>query len=149
MFSDADIIARQRLMEVQYKSHLIEESIKKAGFTYDAEVALINVVTGLFDINNILAKTRDPEYAIIDAQIALNDAWATFMDSDANNPQINNIMTMTLNEYALFMTRADGTEREWQGRGTINQSTVEYGPRQPQQAPSRGWRRFLPGGGGR
>lgn len=136
---------KARLIETDYLPKLMT-AINEASFTYGCKNSLWTIVLGLFEKSVVLAREKDLDGSVWDAEIILLTATQSFSSHDTDSPELYDIISMILEHYKKFISRSDqGWERELQNRleTSHTQANVQriIGPK----PPKRGFKLF--GGG--
>jgi len=114
---------KARLIETDYLPALIEATFK-APFTMSAKKTLSTIFLGLFEKSVVLAKEKDLEISLWEAEVLILTATQSFSSYDLDRPELYVVINSALEHYKKFISRSkDGWERELQNRIETSHST--------------------------
>ncbi|MDD4483795.1 MAG: hypothetical protein PHD55_05460 [Methanoregula sp.] len=120
LFSEDQIynsfLYKARLIETDYLPALVE-AIWKYPFTMGTKKTLSTIFLGLFEKSVVLAKEKDLDISLWEAEIMILSATQSFTAYDLDRPELQVIINSALEHYKKFISRSkDGWERELQNR---------------------------------
>ena len=143
LYSDDQIynsfLYKARLIETDYLPALVEAAWK-APLTMSAKKALSTIFLGLFEKSVVLAREKDIDVSLWEAEIMVLSATQSFTSYDLDRPELQVIINSALEHYKKFISRSkDGWERELQNRIETSNKTENVQRIVAPKPPKRGF----------
>ena len=143
LYSDDQIynsfLYKARLIETDYLPALVEAAWK-APLTMSAKKTLSTIFLGLFEKSVVLAREKDIDVSLWEAEIMVLSATQSFTSYDLNRPELQVIINSALEHYKKFISRSkDGWERELQNRIETSNKTENVQRIVAPKPPKRGF----------
>jgi len=143
LYSDDQIynsfLYKARLIETDYLPALVEAAWK-APLTMSAKKTLSTIFLGLFEKSVVLAREKDLDVSLWEAEIMVLSATQSFTSYDLDRPELQVIINSALEHYKKFISRSkDGWERELQNRIETSNKTENVQRIVAPKPPKRGF----------
>jgi len=143
LYSDDQIynsfLYKARLIETDYLPALVEAAWK-APLTMSAKKTLSTIFLGLFEKSVVLAREKDIDVSLWEAEIMVLSATQSFTSYDLDRPELQVIINSALEHYKKFISRSkDGWERELQNRIETSNKTENVQRIVAPKPPKRGF----------
>jgi hypothetical protein len=143
LYSDNSVynsfLYKARLIETDYLPALVE-STWKAPLTMSAKKTLSTIFLGLFEKSVVLAREKDLDVSLWEAEIMMLSATQSFTSYDLDRPELQVILNSALEHYKKFISRSkDGWERELQNRIETSNKTENVQRIVAPKPPKRGF----------
>ena len=143
LYSDDQIynsfLYKARLIETDYLPALVEAAWK-APLTMSAKKTLSTIFLGLFEKSVVLAREKDLDVSLWEAEIMMLSATQSFTSYDLDRPELQVIINSALEHYKKFISRSkDGWERELQNRIETSNKTENVQRIVAPKPPKRGF----------
>ena len=143
LYSDDEIynsfLYKARLIETDYLPALVEATWKSP-LTMSAKKTLSTIFLGLFEKSVVLAREKDLDVSLWEAEIMMLSATQSFTSYDLDRPELQVIINSALEHYKKFISRSkDGWERELQNRIETSNKTENVQRIVAPKPPKRGF----------
>ncbi len=143
LYSDDGIynsfLYKARLIETDYLPALVEATWKSP-LTMSAKKTLSTIFLGLFEKSVVLAREKDLDVSLWEAEIMMLSATQSFTSYDLDRPELQVIINSALEHYKKFISRSkDGWERELQNRIETSNKTENVQRIVAPKPPKRGF----------
>jgi len=143
LYSDDQIynsfLYKARLIETDYLPALVE-AVWKSPLTMSAKKTLSTIFLGLFEKSVVLAREKDLDVSLWEAEIMMLSATQSFTSYDLDRPELQVIINSALEHYKKFISRSkDGWERELQNRIETSNKTENVQRIVAPKPPKRGF----------
>jgi len=143
LYSDDQIynsfLYKARLIETDYLPALVEAAWK-APLTMSAKKTLSTIFLGLFEKSVVLAREKDIDVSLWEAEIMVLSATQSFTSYDLDRPELQVILNSALEHYKKFISRSkDGWERELQNKIETSSKTENVQRIVAPKPPKRGF----------
>jgi len=143
LYSDDQIynsfLYKARLIETDYLPALVE-AVWKAPLTMSAKKTLSTIFLGLFEKSVVLAREKDLDVSLWEAEIMMLSATQSFTSYDLDRPELQVIINSALEHYKKFISRSkDGWERELQNKIETSSKTENVQRIVAPKPPKRGF----------
>ena len=143
LYSDDQIynsfLYKARLIETDYLPALVEATWK-APLTMSAKKTLSTIFLGLFEKSVVLAREKDLDVSLWEAEIMMLSATQSFTSYDLDRPELQVILNSALEHYKKFISRSkDGWERELQNKIETSSKTENVQRIVAPKPPKRGF----------
>jgi len=143
LYSDDQIynsfLYKARLIETDYLPALVEAAWK-APLTMSAKKTLSTIFLGLFEKSVVLAREKDLDVSLWEAEIMMLSATQSFTSYDLDRPELQVIINSALEHYKKFISRSkDGWERELQNKIETSSKTENVQRIVAPKPPKRGF----------
>lgn len=143
LYSDNSVynsfLYKARLIETDYLPALVE-STWKAPLTMSAKKTLSTIFLGLFEKSVVLAREKDLDVSLWEAEIMMLSATQSFTSYDLDRPELQVILNSALEHYKKFISRSkDGWERELQNKIETSSKTENVQRIVAPKPPKRGF----------
>lgn len=143
LYSDDQIynsfLYKARLIETDYLPALVEAAWK-APLTMSAKKTLSTIFLGLFEKSVVLAREKDLDVSLWEAEIMMLSATQSFTSYDLDRPELQVIINSALEHYKKFISRSkDGWERELQNKIETSNKTENVQRIVAPKPPKRGF----------
>ena len=143
LYSDDQIynsfLYKARLIETDYLPALVEAAWK-APLTMSAKKTLSTIFLGLFEKSVVLAREKDLDVSLWEAEIMVLSATQSFTSYDLDRPELQVIINSALEHYKKFISRSkDGWERELQNKIETSSKTENVQRIVAPKPPKRGF----------
>lgn len=143
LYSDDEIynsfLYKARLIETDYLPALVE-AVWKSPLTMSAKKTLSTIFLGLFEKSVVLAREKDLDVSLWEAEIMMLSATQSFTSYDLDRPELQVIINSALEHYKKFISRSkDGWERELQNRIETSNKTENVQRIVAPKPPKRGF----------
>lgn len=143
LYSDDQIynsfLYKARLIETDYLPALVE-AVWKSPLTMSAKKTLSTIFLGLFEKSVVLAREKDLDVSLWEAEIMMLSATQSFTSYDLDRPELQVIINSALEHYKKFISRSkDGWERELQNKIETSSKTENVQRIVAPKPPKRGF----------
>ena len=143
LYSDDQIynsfLYKARLIETDYLPALVE-AVWKSPLTMSAKKTLSTIFLGLFEKSVVLAREKDLDVSLWEAEIVMLSATQSFTSYDLDRPELQVIINSALEHYKKFISRSkDGWERELQNKIETSSKTENVQRIVAPKPPKRGF----------
>ena len=143
LYSDDQIynsfLYKARLIETDYLPALVE-AVWKSPLTMSAKKTLSTIFLGLFEKSVVLAREKDLDVSLWEAEIMVLSATQSFTSYDLDRPELQVIINSALEHYKKFISRSkDGWERELQNKIETSSKTENVQRIVAPKPPKRGF----------
>ena len=143
LYSDDQIynsfLYKARLIETDYLPALVEAAWK-APLTMSVKKTLSTIFLGLFEKSVVLAREKDIDVSLWEAEIMVLSATQSFTSYDLDRPELQVIINSALEHYKKFISRSkNGWERELQNRIETSNKTENVQRIVAPKPPKRGF----------
>ena len=143
LYSDNSVynsfLYKARLIETDYLPALVE-STWKAPLTMSAKKTLSTIFLGLFEKSVVLAREKDLDVSLWEAEIMMLSATQSFTSYDLDRPELQVVINSALEHYKKFISRSkDGWERELQNKIETSSKTENVQRIVAPKPPKRGF----------
>jgi len=143
LYSDDQIynsfLYKARLIETDYLPALVE-AVWKSPLTMSAKKTLSTIFLGLFEKSVVLAREKDLDVSLWEAEIMMLSATQSFTSYDLDRPELQVIINSALEHYKKFISRSkDGWERELQNKIETSNKTENVQRIVAPKPPKRGF----------
>lgn len=143
LYSDDQIynsfLYKARLIETDYLPALVEAAWKSP-LTMSAKKTLSTIFLGLFEKSVVLAREKDLDVSLWEAEIMMLSATQSFTSYDLDRPELQVIINSALEHYKKFISRSkDGWERELQNKIETSSKTENVQRIVAPKPPKRGF----------
>ncbi len=143
LYSDNSVynsfLYKARLIETDYLPALVEATWK-APLTMSAKKTLSTIFLGLFEKSVVLAREKDLDVSLWEAEIMVLSATQSFTSYDLDRPELQVLLNSALEHYRKFISRSkDGWERELQNRIETSNKTENVQRIVAPKPPKRGF----------
>lgn len=143
LYSDDEIynsfLYKARLIETDYLPALVE-AVWKSPLTMSAKKTLSTIFLGLFEKSVVLAREKDIDVSLWEAEIMMLSATQSFTSYDLDRPELQVVINSALEHYKKFISRSkDGWERELQNRIETSNKTENVQRIVAPKPPKRGF----------
>jgi len=143
LYSDDQIynsfLYKARLIETDYLPALVE-AVWKSPLTMSAKKTLSTIFLGLFEKSVVLAREKDLDVSLWEAEIMMLSATQSFTSYDLDRPELQVVINSALEHYKKFISRSkDGWERELQNKIETSSKTENVQRIVAPKPPKRGF----------
>lgn len=143
LYSDNSVynsfLYKARLIETDYLPALVE-AVWKSPLTMSAKKTLSTIFLGLFEKSVVLAREKDLDVSLWEAEIMMLSATQSFTSYDLDRPELQVIINSALEHYKKFISRSkDGWERELQNKIETSSKTENVQRIVAPKPPKRGF----------
>ena len=130
---------KARLIETDYLPALVE-AVWKSPLTMSAKKTLSTIFLGLFEKSVVLAREKDLDVSLWEAEIMMLSATQSFTSYDLDRPELQVVINSALEHYKKFISRSkDGWERELQNKIETSSKTENVQRIVAPKPPKRGF----------
>jgi len=143
LYSDNSVynsfLYKARLIETDYLPALVE-AVWKSPLTMSAKKTLSTIFLGLFEKSVVLAREKDLDVSLWEAEIMMLSATQSFTSYDLDRPELQVVINSALEHYKKFISRSkDGWERELQNKIETSSKTENVQRIVAPKPPKRGF----------